>query len=149
MKDDSARPSFNLTVSGKKKICIVHTKWNSEYVEGLVTQVKSSLTGHDVDIRTVPGCYELPIAIQKLIIKDSDKKYDAFVAVGVLVKGETYHFEYISQSVCQGLMEVQLKFNVPIVFGVLTTSNIEQVTERIKMDIGKDWGSTALELTQF
>eukprot|EP00835_Amoeboradix_gromovi_P007117 NODE_1071_length_1469_cov_0.190511.p2 type:complete len:148 gc:universal NODE_1071_length_1469_cov_0.190511:325-768(+) len=146
MKD--ARPSFTVNVAGKKRICIVHTKWNGELVESLVSQVKSSLVNHDVDIRTVPGCYELPIACQKICNKEKIE-YDCMIVVGVLIKGETYHFEYISQSVCDGLMQVQLKYNIPIVFGVLTTANDKQVKDRIALDIGKDWGLTALEMTQF
>ena len=147
MKETDARPTFNVNVMGKKKICIIHTKWNSNYVESLVAQVKSTLTSHECDIRSVPGCYELPIACQKICEKPSTI-YDAIVVVGVLIRGETFHFEYISQSVCQGLMDVQLKYNIPIVFGVLTTKNTGQVEERIELEIGKDWGNTALELTQ-
>ena len=152
MKDETARPSFAPTsVIGKKKVCIVHTKWNYEYVEQLVTQVKSTLMNHEVDIRVVPGCYELPIACQKLCRKlhNDLPLYDVVIAVGVLIKGETYHFEYISQSVCHGLMEVQLTHNIPVIFGVLTVKNEEQVKERIDMNIGKDWGLTALDMSQF
>eukprot|EP00834_Sanchytrium_tribonematis_P006792 NODE_536_length_6333_cov_0.998877.p7 type:complete len:152 gc:universal NODE_536_length_6333_cov_0.998877:1717-2172(+) len=151
MKDKDNRPNFNLNIAGKKRICILHTKWNANLVESLVSQVKSGLTGHEVDIRTVPGCYELPIACQKLCQKMTDSKpyYDCIVAVGVLIKGETFHFEYIAQSVVKGLMDVQLKYDMPIVFGVLTTSSEKQVTDRIELELGLDWAGTALELTQF
>ncbi|KAL4913186.1 6,7-dimethyl-8-ribityllumazine synthase [Aspergillus aurantiobrunneus] len=82
----------------------------------------------------------------------SSKPYDAIIAIGVLVKGETMHFEYIADAVTHGLMRVQLDTGVPVVFGVLTLLTEEQGLERAGLgskgmhNHGEDWGSAAVEL---
>jgi 6,7-dimethyl-8-ribityllumazine synthase len=77
--------------------------------------------------------------------------FDAVIAIGVLIKGDTMHFEYISDSVSQALMKVQLDTGVPIIFGVLTTLTEEQALERAGISAGghnhgEDWGSAAVEM---
>jgi len=82
------------------------------------------------DARTfarVPGCFELPLAARRLI--DSGN-YDAVVALGVVVRGETPHFEYVAGECARGIMDVQLATGVPIGFGVLTTETLAQAEER-------------------
>lgn len=82
----------------------------------------------DVAAYRVPGCFELPLAAKRLI--ESDEKLDAIVALGVVVRGETPHFDYVAGECARGLMTVQLATGVPIGFGVLTTENLEQAQER-------------------
>jgi len=82
----------------------------------------------------------------------STKAFDAIIAIGVLIKGETMHFEYIAEAVTHGLMRVQLDTGVPVIFGVLTVLNEEQGLERAglgtkgKHNHGEDWGNAAVEL---
>ena len=84
---------------------------------------------------------------------DSNKPFDAIIAIGVLIKGETMHFEYISGSVCDGLMRVQLDTGVPVILGVLTVMTEEQAQARAgvgsspkKHNHGEDWGLAAVEM---
>ena len=81
----------------------------------------------DVEIARVPGCFELPIAARRLI---SDGALDGIVALGVVIRGETPHFDYIAGECARGIMSVQLATEVPIGFGVLTTENRAQAEER-------------------
>ncbi|HEV3154059.1 MAG TPA: 6,7-dimethyl-8-ribityllumazine synthase [Candidatus Baltobacteraceae bacterium] len=82
----------------------------------------------DVVVYYVPGCFELPLAAKRLI--ESDDRLDAVVALGVVVRGETPHFDYVAGECSRGIMTVQLATGVPIGFGVLTTENLEQAEER-------------------
>ena len=82
----------------------------------------------DVTIYSVPGCFELPLAAKRLI--EADDKLDAVIALGVVVRGETPHFEYVAGECARGIMSVQLATGVPIGFGVLTTDNLVQAEER-------------------
>jgi len=93
----------------------------------------------------VPGAYELPFAARLLALSGT---VDAVICVGVLVKGDTSHFEYISEAVSQGIMNVGLQTNVPVIFGVLTCQTDEQVTKRStgKNNHGIGWGKTAVEM---
>ena len=84
-------------------------------------------------------------------VSPSSAAFDAVIAIGVLIKGETMHFEYIADAVSQGLMRVQLDLGVPVVFGLLTVLSEEQAMARAGMDgkghcHGEDWGNAAVEL---
>ena len=78
---------------------------------------------------SVPGAVEIPFAIQR--ISATDKKVTAFVALGCVVRGGTPHFEYVCQSVTQGVTQLNLSLSVPVIFGVLTVNDDEQARERI------------------
>jgi 6,7-dimethyl-8-ribityllumazine synthase len=75
----------------------------------------------------VPGSFELPLAAQWSAKK---KKIDAVICLGCVIQGETRHFEFINQSVAQGIKDVGLKYNKPVIFGVLTTDNMRQAMDR-------------------
>ena len=81
----------------------------------------------DIALIKVPGCFELPVAARRLI-RAGD--YDGIVALGVVVRGETPHFDYVAGECARGIMEVQISTGVPIGFGVLTTENLAQAEER-------------------
>jgi 6,7-dimethyl-8-ribityllumazine synthase len=128
------------------KICIVRTRWNPKIVDQLVQGCVKALTDCNVqtmDIVTVPGAYELPFAIQTQI-----QNYDACIAIGVLIKGSTMHFEYICEATSHGLMDVQLRYKKPVMFGVLTCLTEEQAWERSggTHNHGLDWGYGAVEM---
>ncbi|CAM1507132.1 Fc.00g067730.m01.CDS01 [Cosmosporella sp. VM-42] len=133
----------------------------------------------NIVVQSCPGSWELPIAVQRLFsasqiqntatggpsatdllgssttdltsISSASGAFDAIIAVGVLIKGETMHFEYIAESTCQGLMRVQLDTGVPVVLGVLTVLTDEQAKARAGVDgeghnHGEDWGLAAVEM---
>ncbi len=133
------------------KVAIVVANWNPEICESLEKWCVRGLldTGVQRDhivIEHVPGSYELPIAAKQFA--DSGK-YDAVVAIGCLIKGETMHFEYIAEAVSQGIMNVGLETGVPTIFGVLTCLNQEQAAARSQdneKNSGYSWGKSAVEM---
>ena len=121
-------------ISAKKlTIAIVKTEFNRNFVNGLEWGAKKAFTmlGGDVDkackVITVPGVVELPLVCQKVA---QDENIDAIVALGVVIKGDTSHFDYVCQMGSSGIMQVMLKVNKPIAFGVLTTDNPQQAEQR-------------------
>ena len=119
------------------------------------------MQAHNITTESVPGSYELPFAVQSLLkthpklstLGDADTPdtFDAIVAIGVLIKGETMHFEYIADAVSHGLMRVQLDTGVPVVFGLLTVLTEEQALVRAGVlggghNHGEDWGAAAVEM---
>ncbi len=114
------------------KFAIVVAEWNTQVTEALFEGARNTLLSQGVKeeniIRgNVPGSYELTLASQ-WYAQRSD--IAAVIAVGAVIKGETSHNEYINHSVAQGLVNVSLKYNKPVVFGVLTPNNMEQALER-------------------
>jgi 6,7-dimethyl-8-ribityllumazine synthase len=137
-------------VGDKFRIGIVWTRWNGELVTPLVEDVKTSLRDakvapENIPEMQVPGAFEIPMAARLMC---ATQKVDAVVCVGVLIKGETDHYEYIAGPVANGLMELQLTTNIPIVFGVLTCRDRAQAEARSTGDKSnaKDWARTAVEM---
>jgi 6,7-dimethyl-8-ribityllumazine synthase len=81
----------------------------------------------DIEIAWVPGSFEIPVVAQKLA---ESKKFDAIICLGTLIRGSTSHFDYIASEVSKGIASISLKYNIPAIFGVLTTESIEQAIER-------------------
>ena len=132
------------------RIGIIRTRWNNEDVSNLVSGVREGLAKCKVNEKSifetsVPGSFELPLAARYLALSGT---VDAIVCVGVLIKGDTMHFEFIADAVAKGLMNTQIQTSTPIVFGVLTCNNAEQVKARSTGDNnhGVDWGMTAVEM---
>eukprot|EP00921_Rhytidocystis_pertsovi_P010193 GHVQ01016359.1.p1 GENE.GHVQ01016359.1~~GHVQ01016359.1.p1 ORF type:complete len:433 (+),score=63.23 GHVQ01016359.1:119-1417(+) len=132
------------------KVGIVKARWNSDITDKLVKGVREGLTKcgvseGDQTVIQVPGAYELPMASKWLCMSG---KVDVVVAVGCLVKGETFHFEYISDAVSHGLMKAQLDTSVPVVFGVLTVNELCQAQARCSGEDnhGTSWGLSAVEM---
>lgn len=134
-------PSLN----GKgKKIAIVLPYFNEELGIKLYNETKAELLALGVEEKNINlyrafGALELPYTCQK--IADS-KKIDVIIALGLVIRGGTYHFELVSNTTYQGLMQVQLSTKVPIIFGVLTCDTEKQAKDRISK--GKDFAITAL-----
>lgn len=134
------------------RIGIVSTRWNTEYVGALLNDVKDTLKDNGVKdenivLMQVPGAYEVPVAARLMC---AAQKVDAVICIGVLVKGETDHYEYIASAVSSGLMDLQLTLSTPIIFGVLTCRNAEQAAARSTGDKSHagDWALTAIEMAQ-
>jgi 3,4-dihydroxy 2-butanone 4-phosphate synthase/GTP cyclohydrolase II len=132
----------------RKTVAIVYTKWNKKWVSEMVRKIYSKLDEYDikVSLNEVPGAYEIPIACQRL--SGYYKDANVIIAVGVVLKGETVHFEYICESVYKGIMDVQLKNNIPIINGVLTCLTEKQAEDRVNSSLPEDWGLAALHMMQ-
>jgi 6,7-dimethyl-8-ribityllumazine synthase len=121
-----------LKVVNGKKIAIVSTRWNHFIVDRLVEGAKDAFDRHggdieDIDHVLIPGAFELPMAIDKLL---SSGKYDAVCALGAVIRGSTPHFDYVSAEATKGIATISLKYAKPVSFGLLTTDTIEQAIER-------------------
>jgi len=127
------------------RIGIVAARFNADVSDGLLAGCTAELAKlgvrqADILIVTVPGALELPLALQTMAESD---EYDALVALGAVIRGETYHFEIVSNESARGIMEVQLETGVPIANGVLTTENDEQAEVRM-MQKGADCAAAAV-----
>ena len=112
----------------KKKILIVCANYYKEITTGLISSAKSSLPkGFKVKIIYVPGVFEIPIIISKNL-----KKYDAFIALGCVIKGQTPHFDFISQASTTAIMTLSIDSRKPIGNGIITCLNMKQAKERKK-----------------
>lgn len=114
------------------KFAIVSARFYSELADWLEDGARRALIAcgvpeNKITVFHVPGCFELPIAASRLIRADD---YDAVVALGVVIRGETPHFEFVAGECARGLMTVQLATGTPIGFGVLTTDTLAQAQER-------------------
>jgi 6,7-dimethyl-8-ribityllumazine synthase len=117
----------------KPKVAIVVAEFNRDITGPLLEGAKAELAEHhieltDKDITWVPGAVELPVVAQTYALT---KRYDAVIAFGAVIKGETDHYEYVCQSVTYGCQKVSLSTGVPIIFGVLTTPSRELALDRV------------------
>jgi 6,7-dimethyl-8-ribityllumazine synthase len=130
MKKDS--PTTELPDAAGKRFAIVSARFYNDLAEWLEDGAKRGLTACGVasdaiDTYAVPGCFELPLAARKLL---TGGKYDGVVALGVVIRGDTPHFDYVAGECARGIMDVQLATGMPIGFGVLTTNTLAQAEER-------------------
>jgi 6,7-dimethyl-8-ribityllumazine synthase len=110
------------------RFAIVASEYNSVIVDRLIDGALKALKGQkQVSIIRVPGSFEIPLAAKHAALS---KKYDAIVAIGCVVRGETSHFEYISSSVSHALQSVALETGLPVGFGVLTVDSVQQAMDR-------------------
>jgi 6,7-dimethyl-8-ribityllumazine synthase len=139
-------------ISGKDiKVAIVLSLFNEfigqKLLEGALKSLKENgVNEKNIDIVKVPGAFEIPLATEKLA---SLKKYDTILCLGAVIRGETPHFDYVAEAASTGILQVSLKYSLPIAFGVLTTNNIEQAVERAggkHGNKGYDIAITALEM---
>lgn len=123
------------------KFAIVVSRFNSFITERLVEGAVDCLLRHgakeeDIDVVKVPGAFELPLIAKKLAQKD----YDAVIALGAVIRGETPHFDYVAAEVSKGIAAASLEVGKPISFGVLTTDTVEQAIDRAGTKAGnKGW----------
>ncbi len=114
------------------RISIVVSEWNTEITnalkEGAVeTLLENGVTEKDIKVSYVPGSFELSLGAQYLC---EDKTIDAVICLGCVIQGETRHFDFICDAVAHGITNVSLKYNKPVIFGVLTTNDQQQAKER-------------------
>ena len=114
------------------KVAIVASRFNEIIVNKLLGGAVDGLVRHGVDEKNitavwVPGAFEIPLIADKMA---SSEKYDAVIAVGAVIRGSTTHYDYVCSEVSKGIAQASLKNGVPVMFGVITTENIEQAIER-------------------
>lgn len=115
-----------------KRIGIVVSEWNDQITDSLLAAAHQVLVNHNakaknIIVKYVPGSFELPLGAQYLA---SEKNIDAVICLGCVIQGETRHFDFICEAVANGISNVALKFNKPVIFGVLTTNNLQQALDR-------------------
>jgi len=128
------------------RVAVVVARFNDVLTGALLERCRKHLDGHGVtEIREdwVPGAFELPLAAKRLA---ATGRYDAVVAIGAVVRGDTPHFDYVAGECAAGVMRAQLETGVPIVFGVLTTDTVAQAQERL--DKGAEFADAAVEMAQ-
>lgn len=139
-----------LTITNEK-FCVVVSRFNdfigSKLLSGALDELKRhGVSDDNIDIVKVPGAFEIPLAAQKFA---KTGKYNAIITLGAVIKGSTPHFDYVSAEVSKGVAHVSLETGVPVIFGVLTTDNIEQAIERAGTKAGNkgaDAAKTAIEM---
>jgi len=114
------------------KIGIVYTQWNGRliemmYYDAISTFKQYGIKENNIDSVQVPGAVEIPFAAKQLAEANT---FNGILTLGCIIKGDTPHFEYVSLSVTQGVTQLNLTYNIPFVFGVLTTNNYQQALER-------------------
>ena len=139
-------------ISGKnKKIAIIFSRFNDFVGQKLLDGAIDALIRHEVDskdisVYKVPGALEISFVLNKL----KDKDFDAIICLGVVIRGATPHFEYVSAQVSKGIASIGAIASMPVIFGVLTTDSIEQAVERAGTKSGnKGWDAAvhALEMS--
>ncbi len=128
------------------KIGIVAARFNEFIVSKLVSGALDGLTRHDVsedqiDIAWVPGAFEIPLIASRMA---KCGKYDAVICLGAVIRGSTTHYDYVCSEVSKGIASVSLNSDIPVMFGILTTENIEQAIERAGTKAGNKGYDCAL-----
>jgi 6,7-dimethyl-8-ribityllumazine synthase len=119
-------------VNTNKKVAIISSRFNHIITDRLVegaedTYVRFGGNTDDLDLILVPGAFELPMALNKIL---NEKKYDAVCCLGAVIRGSTPHFDYVSAEATKGIASISLKHDIPVSFGLLTTDTLEQAIER-------------------
>ena len=134
-----------------RRVAVLASRFNESVTRKLAdgaidALVRHGLTSENIDVIWVPGAWELPAAARRLL---SSERYDALVAVGAVVRGETPHFDYVAGEAARGLAQASADFDIPIGFGLLTTDTTAQAEARAGGDHGnKGWDAAlaALEM---
>jgi 6,7-dimethyl-8-ribityllumazine synthase len=134
------------------KFAIVVARFNRDITEKLLEGARTALEGasaESFDVFYVPGSFELPLAAKMLAHKHS---YDALIALGAVIRGDTPHFDYVAGEAAHGLQQVALETGLPVAFGVLTTNTYQQAADRAGGSAGNkghDAAMTAIEMARF
>lgn len=140
----------NLTTNNEK-FCIIISRFNefigSKLLSGAVDElVRHGIKEETIDVIWTPGAFEIPVIAKKAA---KSGKYDAIITLGAVIKGATGHYDFVASEVSKGIALVSLETGVPVIFGVLTTDNLEQAIERAGTKAGNkgsDAAKTAIEM---
>lgn len=138
-------------VAGNEKFCIILSRFNdfigSKLLSGAIDElIRHGVSDENIDVVKVPGAFEIPIAAQKFA---KSGRYNAIITLGAVIKGSTSHYDYVCAEVSKGVAQVSLQTGIPVIFGVLTTDNIEQAIERAGTKAGNkgsDAAKAAIEM---
>lgn len=122
-------PEITIKKHPRANVAIISSSWHPELCADLIAGARRALEAAEVkkiEVIFVPGSFEIPLAAQKAF----ERNFDAVVAVGLVLKGETPHFDYVCQGVTQGVIDVQLKWSKPIGYGVLMCNDLAQAIAR-------------------
>ena len=153
-KNLSSFSKKTVTDIDKKVIAIIVSEWNEEVTEAMYEGAYNTLRDNGVKKdniikKSVPGSYELPLAAQWMAQSDD---VDAVICIGCVIQGDTRHFDFICDAVAQGIKDVNLKYNKPVIFGVLTPENQQQALDRaggIHGNKGDEAAITAVKMLGF
>lgn len=143
---------FEGTYSGKGlKVGVVVSRFNElitkAMLDGALNELRrSGVSESDLHVVWTPGAYEIPVLCQTLAQK---KSFDALIALGCIIRGETAHYEHIAQSVCDGIQKIALEYHIPVGFGVLTVENMNQAFDRAggkQGNKGREAAKSAVEM---
>ncbi|MDR1089292.1 MAG: 6,7-dimethyl-8-ribityllumazine synthase [Coriobacteriales bacterium] len=128
------------------KVGIIATRFNefitSKLLDGALDGLARHAVGtHDIEVAWVPGAFEIPLVASKMA---QTQRYDAIICLGAVIRGDTAHYEYVANEVTKGIAAVALKTGIPVLFGVLTTENLEQAIERAGTKAGNKGYECAL-----
>ncbi|HEY8457276.1 MAG TPA: 6,7-dimethyl-8-ribityllumazine synthase [Actinopolymorphaceae bacterium] len=130
-------PRFRVDDASDLRVAIVAARWHADVVEGLLAGAQRAVSDagvRDVAVIRVPGSFELPVAAARL----ARSGFDAVVALGVVVRGGTPHFEYVCQAATVGLTQVSVETGVPVGFGVLTCNTVDEARDRAGLPGSKE-----------
>lgn len=145
MAEKDVGPSADLEGSGLR-VVLIRTRWNPQVIDRLAGGVDRALAERgiaDHEVVEVPGAFEIPFAARTLA---ASGRVDAIVAVGAVIRGETTHYDLVSEECARGLQDVQISTGVPIGFGVLATENLEQALARSEGADGHNVGADAAQV---
>lgn len=134
-----------LIAKSSDKYCVVVARFNefigSKLLGGAIDElVRHGVNEDNIDVVWTPGAFEIPVITQKVA---NSKKYAAIITLGAIIKGSTPHFDYVSAELSKGIAQVSLATGIPVMFGVLTTDNIEQAIERAGTKAGNKGADAA------
>jgi 6,7-dimethyl-8-ribityllumazine synthase len=140
----------NLVCGKGRRYGVVVSRWNDFFTEKMLGGAVDTLVRHGADEKNihlvrVPGAWEIPLAVQKLL---QSGKVDGVVALGCLIRGATPHFDYISSEVTKGLGKLSLDTGLPVTYGVITVENLDQAIERAGSKAGNKGGEAAASLIE-
>jgi 6,7-dimethyl-8-ribityllumazine synthase len=142
------------TTDASLKFAIVIGRFNDLVTSKLLEGCQDGLKRHGIDVNPhgtqvdyvwVPGCFEVPLVARRLAIT---RRYDAVICLGAVIRGQTPHFDYVAGEVAKGIATASVQTGVPIVFGIVTTDNMQQALERagIKSNKGWEYAMNAIEM---
>ena len=139
-----------LLLSKKTKIGIILSRFNNFYSERLLEGALDAIkrTGGDesnIDVYKVPGSFEIPMTLKKMV---SLKKYDGILTLGVIIRGETPHFDYIAAETTKGIAQAALQSDIPITYGIVTADTLDQATDRAGTKMGNKGFDAAISLIE-
>lgn len=140
--------------ASKMKFAIVVSEWNFDITGALMrgaveTLKKHGATEENIQIETVPGSFELTFGASQIA---KQKKVDAIIAIGCVIKGDTPHFDYVCMGATKGITDLNLSCDIPVIYGLITTNNLEQAQERAGGRLGNkgdECAITAIKMIDF